>query len=416
MKKIAVVGGGAAGMFAAIWASDGKNEVHLYEKNEKLGKKLFITGKGRCNVTTACEERQELMDHVVSNPRFLYAAFSMFDNHDMIRFLEKEGLALKTERGQRIFPASDKSSDVIRTLTDKLKEKNVVIHLNTAVSSLLISDQTVTGIRLADGSEIEADAVILASGGASYASTGSTGDGYVMAEDAGHKVKKAKPSLVPMIASEAWCVQLQGLSLRNVGFSMKSGKKTIYEETGEMMFTHFGITGPLVLTASAYAGRYLDKGPLSVKIDLKPALSMEKLDQRVLRDFDKYHNRQVRNALGDLLPASLIPVILELAEIDPYKAVHDITKEERRRLTGMIKSMSLTITGLRGLSEAIITQGGVNVREIVPDTMASKCVRHLYFAGELMDLDALTGGYNLQIAWSTGYAAGKAAAAQTEGE
>lgn len=237
-----------------------------------------------------------------------------------------------------------------------------------------------------------------------------------MAREAGHKLIAPKPSLVPMITEETWCAKLQGLSLRNVGFCMRSGKKKICEDTGEMMFTHFGITGPLVLSASAFAGKYLEKGPLTVTIDMKPALSQEKLDQRILRDFDKYQNRQIRNALGDLLPASLIPVILENAKIDQYKAVHDITREERRRLADQVKSMTLTITGLRGLSEAIITQGGVSVREIVPDTMESKLVKHLYFAGEVMDLDAVTGGFNLQIAWSTGYAAGKGAAARMEGE
>ena len=410
MKTIAVIGGGAAGMFAAIHAADDHTQVHLFERNEKLGKKLFITGKGRCNVTTACESQQDLMDHVVTNPRFLYAAFSAFDNHDMIDFLENEGLHLKEERGQRIFPKSDKSSDVIRTLERKLDAAGVTVHLNTGVKELTLEDNAVTGIVLDDGSPFKADAVIVATGGISYPSTGSTGDGYRMAQAAGHRIKKPGPSLVPMVAREVWCPDLQGLSLRNVRASFRSGKKKIYEETGEMMFTHFGITGPLVLSASAYAGKYLEKGDIQVLIDLKPGLSREQLDQRILRDFDKYHNRQIRNALSDLLPASMIPVIISLSEIDPYKTVHDLTKEERARLLDQMKAMQLHITGFRGLNEAIITQGGINVKEVKPDCMASKLIRHLYFAGEVLDLDAVTGGFNLQIAWSTGRAAGLGAA------
>lgn len=412
MKTIAVIGGGAAGMFAAIHAADKDIEVHVFERNEKLGKKLFITGKGRCNVTTACESMQDLMDHVVTNPRFLYAAFTAFDNHDMISFLEQEGLPLKEERGQRIFPRSDKSSDVIRTLEKKMASLGVKVHLNTGISRLQIEDEAVTGLVLDDGSIFPADAVIIATGGASYPSTGSTGDGYEMAAAAGHQIKKARPSLVPMVAREPWCPDLQGLSLKNVRVSFRSGKKKIYEETGEIMFTHFGITGPLVLSASAFAGKYLEKGAISVLIDLKPGLSPEQLDQRILRDFDKYHNRQIRNALSDLLPSSLIPVIIKLAGIDPYKTVHDLTKDERARLLTQMKAMELHVTGLRGLNEAIITQGGVHVKEVKPDTMVSKKIRHLYFAGEVLDLDAVTGGFNLQIAWSTGRAAGLGALAE----
>ena len=417
MKTIAVIGGGAAGMFAAIHAAEEGLQVHLFERNEKLGKKLFITGKGRCNVTTACESLEDLMDHVVTNPRFLYAAFTAFDNHDMISFLENEGLRLKEERGQRMFPVSDKSSDVIRTLERKLDAKGVNVHLNTGVRELKIEDSSVTGLVLDNGSFFKADAVIIATGGVSYPSTGSTGDGYRLAQAAGHKIKTPGPSLVPMVAQEKWCQDLQGLSLKNVRVSFRSGKKKIYEETGEMMFTHFGITGPLVLSASAYAGKYLEKGHIQVLIDLKPGLSRDQLDQRILRDFDKYHNRQIRNALSDLLPASMIPVIISLSVIDPYKTVHDLTKEERLRLLGQMKEMQLHVTGLRGLNEAIITQGGIHVKEVKPDTMASKLISHLYFAGEVLDLDAVTGGFNLQIAWSTGRAAGLGAAKELkEGE
>lgn len=410
MRKIVVVGGGAAGMFAAIWAADGGSQVHIYEHNEKLGKKLYITGKGRCNVTNACEVVEELFSNVVSNPRFLYSAFYTFSNRDMMQYLAENGLPLKTERGQRVFPVSDKSSDVIRTLTDILREKNVCVHLNQDVADLLIQDGKIYGIRLAGGEQVDADAVIVATGGMSYASTGSTGDGYRMAEAAGHRVTPLRPSLVPLNIEEEWCRELQGLSLRNISFSLQQGKKAFYKDFGEMMFTHFGITGPVVLSGSTCIASRLRKGPVKAVIDLKPSLSEEQLDARILRDFDKNINKQIRNSLSELLPASLIPVVIRLSGIDPYTTVHDITRQQRQQLISTLKHLSMTVSGVRGFNEAIITQGGVSVKEINPGTMASKLVRGLYFAGEIMDLDAVTGGFNLQIAWSTAYMAGKAAA------
>lgn len=415
MRKIVVIGGGAAGMFAAIWAADGGASVHIYEHNEKLGKKLYIIGKGRCNVTNGCEDVEELLGHVVSNPRFLYSAFYSFSNQDMIRYLDKLGLPLKTERGQRVFPASDKSSDVIRTLTQVLNEKGVSVHLKREVTELLIEDGQVRGICLADGEKVPADAVIVATGGMSYAATGSTGDGYRMAKAAGHQVTPLTPSLVPMNIEEEWCRRLQGLSLRNISFSLQQGKKTFYRDFGEMMFTHFGITGPVVLSGSTCIASKLKKGTVTAVVDLKPSLSEEQLDVRLLRDFEKNINKQLRNSLSELLPASLIPVIIELAGIDPFRIVHDITRQQRQQLVHVLKHLTMTVTGVRGFNEAIITQGGIRVKEIYPGTMASKLVRGLYFAGEVLDLDAVTGGYNLQIAWSTAYVAGRAAVeGQTE--
>lgn len=410
MSRILVVGGGAAGMLAAICAADGDNEVHLYEHNEKLGKKLYITGKGRCNVTNACEDVEDLFRHVVTNQRFLYSAFYTFNNQDMMQYLTSLGLPLKVERGQRVFPASDKSSDVIRVLTRELNAKHVRVHLRQKVTAFLADDGHVTGIRLGDGSTEPADAVILATGGVSYPSTGSTGDGLHMAEALGHTVTELRPSLVPLNTEEEWARRLQGLSLKNINFSLKQGKKTIYEEFGEMMFTHFGITGPVVLSGSTCIAGYLKKGAVTAEIDLKPALDEQQLDARLLRDFNKNMNRQIRNALSELLPASLITVIIELADIDPYQVVHLITREQRRRLVQIIKHLKLTVTGVRGFNEAIITQGGIRVKEVDPSTMASKLVDGLYFAGEMLDLDAVTGGYNLQIAWSTAWLAGHAAA------
>lgn len=410
MRKILVIGGGAAGMFAAVNAADEYNEVHIFEHNEKLGKKLYITGKGRCNVTNACEDVEELFGHVVTNHRFLYSAFYTFNNQDMMRYLNSLGLQLKVERGQRVFPVSDKSSDVIHALTKALKMKQVHIHLKTQVDGLVTEDGRVTGVRLSGGEIVDADAVILATGGVSYASTGSTGDGHRMAEEAGHQVTELRPSLVPMVIEEEWCRSLQGLSLKNITFSLKQGKKVFYKEFGEMMFTHFGITGPVVLSGSTVLAGHLKKGPVTALIDLKPSLSEEQLDARLLRDFNKNINRQLRNALGELLPSSMIPVIIGLAGLDPFKVVRDITREQRLQLIQVMKHLTMTVTGVRGFNEAIITQGGIRVKEVDPSTMASKLVKGLYFAGEILDLDAMTGGYNLQIAWSTAYMAGKAAA------
>ncbi len=405
MSKVIIAGGGAAGMFAAVTAAAKGHKVHVYEKNEKLGKKLFITGKGRCNLTNACD-MEELFDAVCTNGKFLYSAFYGFTNQDTVDFFEECGLRTKVERGNRVFPQSDHSSDVIAALTKKMKELGVQVHLNTEIREVLSAEGRVTGVCTRDGKRESADAVIIATGGLSYQSTGSTGDGYRFARALGHRVTELSPSLVPFNIKEETAGRLQGLSLRNVRAFVYSGKKCLYEEFGEMMFTHFGVTGPLILTASSRIQKQLKKGELRLVIDLKPALSEEQLDKRVLRDFEEAKNKQFRNALGGLFPAKLIPVMVERSQIPPEKRVNEISREERRKLIYEIKNFELTITGLRDYNEAIITKGGVHVKEIHPSTMESKLVSGLYFAGEVLDLDAVTGGFNLQIAWSTAYAAG----------
>lgn len=405
MSKVIIAGGGAAGMFAAVTAAAKGHKVHVYEKNEKLGKKLFITGKGRCNLTNACD-MEELFDAVCTNGKFLYSAFYGFTNQDTVDFFEECGLRTKVERGNRVFPQSDHSSDVIAALTKKMKELGVQVHLNTEIREVFSEEGRVTGVCTRDGKRESADAVIIATGGLSYQSTGSTGDGYRFARALGHRVTELSPSLVPFNIKEETAGRLQGLSLRNVRAFVYSGKKCLYEEFGEMMFTHFGVTGPLILTASSRIQKQLKKGELRLVIDLKPALSEEQLDKRVLRDFEEAKNKQFRNALGGLFPAKLIPVMVERSQIPPEKRVNEISREERRKLIYEIKNFELTITGLRDYNEAIITKGGVHVKEIHPSTMESKLVSGLYFAGEVLDLDAVTGGFNLQIAWSTAYAAG----------
>lgn len=402
--KVIIIGGGAAGMLAAYQAAKCGNDVSLYEKNEKLGKKIFITGKGRCNVTNACEV-EELLDHVVTNKEFLYSGFYSFTNNAMMELLEELGCPLKVERGNRVFPVSDHSSDVIAALQRGLRKENVDIYLNTTVKKILSEDGTVTGVRLASGDTVKADKVIVATGGMSYQTTGSTGDGYDFARKAGHKATKLTPALVPFEIKEDFCKQLMGLSLRNVAVKMTADGKKIYEDFGEMLFTHFGISGPVVLSASSYIGKYQGK-ELKFMIDLKPALNKDQLDHRVLKDFNKALNKDFVNSLDNLLPKKLIPVIVELSGIPEHKKVNEITKKERETLVSLLKCLELTITGVRGFKEAIITQGGVNVKEIDPGTMESKKVKGLYFAGEVLDLDAVTGGFNLQIAWSTGYLAG----------
>lgn len=421
MGQIVVIGGGAAGMMAAIAAAGPGNQVLLLEKNEKLGKKLFITGKGRCNVTNNCDV-ENLLAHVVSNRKFLYSAFYGFSSQDMIRFLEERGLRLKTERGNRVFPVSDHSSDVISCLTKELSRKKVEIHFRETVKELLTEpeaaegksrkeDSHIKGVRMADGKVYEADAVIVATGGLSYPSTGSTGDGYRFAAKTGHKVTECFPALVAFSSPEEWCPKLQGLSLKNVNVTLLDGKKKLYEEFGEMLFTHFGVTGPAILSGSSAAAKKIRKKPLTLSIDLKPALTKEQLDRRILKDFEKEKNRQFRNALGNLYPSKLIPVIIERSGIPEEKRVNEISREERECLVSLTKGFTLILTGLRDYNEAIITQGGVSVKEVNPGTMESKRVKGLYFAGEVLDLDGVTGGYNLQIAWSTGYMAGKNAAA-----
>lgn len=406
--RVLVVGGGPAGMMAAIQAAKQGNAVTLLEQNEKLGKKLFITGKGRCNVTNDCDVT-ELFDSVVSNKKFLYSAFYSFSNQDVKDFFEEQGLRLKVERGRRVFPASDKSLDVIKALGNALKKLEVKIRLRTRVDKVLTENDIVCGVRLSDGECLNADKVILATGGVSYKSTGSDGSGLVMAEKLGHQVTKLRPGLVGMCTKEAWVRDMQGLTLKNVAVSIgkKQGKKPLYEDFGELLFTHYGVSGPMILSASSRLGDELEKEDLYIKIDLKPALSKEQLDSRILRDFEERKNADLSNAMVHLLPKSMIPVMLHVCGLDPAKKVNEVTRGEREQLVKGMKEFPLTINGLRDIQEAIITRGGVTVKEVDPSTMESKIVKNLYLAGEMLDLDALTGGYNLQIAWSTGYLAGQ---------
>lgn len=441
MSRVIVVGGGPAGMFAAIAAAENGHEVTLLEKNEKLGKKLYITGKGRCNITNA-GDMDTLFSNVMTNPKFLYSAFYDYDNQRVIDFFEQNGLATKVERGGRVFPVSDHSSDVIAALQRVLKERRVAVRLHTEVKELLTetdaehagggqaksgagainsdacraehadggqakrAQSRVTGVRLADGTLLTADAVILATGGFSYQTTGSTGDGYRFARETGHTVTEIHPSLVPFCAKEDYVKEMQGLALKNVCVRIRDGKKLLYEEFGEMLFTHFGVSGPLMLSASAAIRPGRVEKELAMEIDLKPALSEEQLDARLLREFEAAKNRQFKNAIGHLFPAKMIPVMLKLGGIDPEKKINEITREERLAFIRRMKAFPLTLCGLRDFKEAIITRGGVNVREVNPSTMESKLVEGLYFSGELLDLDAMTGGFNLQIAWSTGHLAG----------
>ena len=405
-KKCVVIGGGAAGMMAAYAAASEHWDVELFEKNEKLGKKIYITGKGRCNVTNDCEP-ENFFSNVVSNPKFLYSAYYTFDNIQVMQFLEEKGCPLKVERGNRVFPVSDHSSDVIRTLQNALQSKKVKVSLQKEVKELLIKDGAVCGIELKNGQKIVADAVVVATGGVSYPSTGSTGDGQRMAEITGHRVTDMKPALVPFTVKENWPLLLQGLALKNVSIILKDGKKELYKGFGEMLFTHFGISGPLILSASSYYCKKHYGKEVELLLDLKPALTKEQLDKRILRDFEEKQNKQFKNVLDGLLPSKMIPVIIQLTQIPSDKFVHDITREERLLLVELLKSLPITVTGTRPFNEAIITQGGVHVKDINPSTMESKMVKNLYFAGEVLDLDALTGGFNLQIAWSTGYLAGQ---------
>lgn len=415
MSKVVVIGAGAAGMMAAASAAECGHEVSIYEKNEKPGKKIYITGKGRCNLTNECEV-EELLRAVCVNRKFLYSAFYGFTSQDTVRFFEEQGMRTKTERGSRVFPVSDHSSDVIKALSEKLRRCGVTVYLNSEVKGIVLkedgqadsgSGKRAGGVLLSSGRTVDADAVIVATGGISYPATGSTGDGYRFAREAGHQVTKLSPSLVPMETEGDAAQQMQGLSLRNVEVSIYDGKKELYREFGEMMFTHFGVTGPLILTASSQIQKQLANRPLRMEIDLKPALSMEQLDARILREFEAAKNKQFKNVLGTLFPARMIPVMVRRCGIEAEKVIHDITKEERKRLAELTKCFPLTVTGLRDYNEAIITRGGVSVKEIDPATMQSKIVPGLYFAGEVLDLDAVTGGFNLQIAWSTGYAAGR---------
>lgn len=403
-------------MMAAVAAAEAGAAVTLLEKNEKLGKKIYITGKGRCNLTNAAPMR-EVQAQVVSNPRFLYSAFRAMTNEDVMRFFERAGCPLKTERGERVFPVSDHASDVIRALEREMQAKGVRVRLNAEVCDLLFSGEAetrrVTGVTLSDGEKLRADAVILATGGISYPATGSTGDGYRFAEAAGMALTERHPSLVPLILKEQEsCAAMQGLSLKNVTITLKDGKKKVYEGFGEALFTHFGMSGPLLLSASALVGPLLrSKQELELRIDLKPALTEEQLEQRLLREFDENKNKSLKNILPSLFPQSLIPEVLRQSGISGEKKVRDITKSERAALRQATKGLRFTATGLRGFNEAVVTKGGVSVREVSPNTMESKTAKGLYLAGEVLDLDAMTGGFNLQIAWSTGRLAGQSAGA-----
>ncbi len=421
MREILVIGGGAAGMMAAYAAARPGYHVILLEKNEKLGQELFITGKGRCNVTNAAD-METLFANVCTNGKFLYSAFYGFDNQAVMALLEQAGCPLKTERGERVFPVSDHSSDVIGAFRRMLQKRGVELRFHTEVKHIVWEAAEppgkgrIRGVELHGGQRLYADAVIVCTGGLSYASTGSTGDGMRFARETGHRLTPCRPSLVPLETAQDWCRELMGLSLKNVELRLVSGKRELYREQGELLFTHFGVSGPLVLTASCYLGRAFagkDKPePESAKLylDLKPALTEEQLDRRVLRDFEEQQNKRFKNALAGLFPAKLIPVMVMLSDIDGEKRVNEITRQERRSFVALIKNLPLTVKGTRSYAEAIITQGGVSVKDINPSTMESKLVSGLYFAGEVLDLDAHTGGFNLQIAWSTGHLAGESAA------
>lgn len=405
MSKVVVIGGGAAGSYAAITAAKNGHDVTLVEKNEKIGKKIYITGKGRCNLTNA-SDMEVLFSNIMSNRKFLYSAFYACDNSSVIDFFETNGMATKIERGNRVFPVSDHSSDVISTLTKALRKENVRLLFNTSVKNILIEDNAACGVVLSDNTKLKADSVIVATGGLSYKSTGSTGEGHQMAKKLGHKIVECTPALVPFNIKESWVKELQGLSLKNTAIMIYKEKKKVYEDFGEMLFTHFGVSGPMILSASASIKPALFKENLKLVIDLKPALTSEQLDKRILRDFDEEKNKQFKNSIGKLLPQKLVPVIIELSKINPDKKVNEVSKEERLLLVNLIKNLTVTVEGLRDWNEAIITKGGVSVKEVNPSTMESKLINNLYFAGEVLDLDAMTGGYNLQIAWSTGYLAG----------
>lgn len=407
MSKVFVIGGGPSGMLAAIIAARKGHEVEIFEKNEKLGKKLYITGKGRCNLTNTCDA-DTFFSNVVSNPKFLYRAFHDFNNYDLIDMLQELGLPVKIERGNRAFPESDKSSDVINALKEELIRLNVIIHYKSIVTDILTKEGTFYGLKLSNEDKVyRADSIIIATGGLSYPTTGSTGDGYEFARKMGHTVTKLNPSLVPIHLKEEYANELMGLSLKNVEINVLCDNKIIYNDFGELLFTHFGVSGPVILSASSYIIQYLASNKeLDLTIDLKPALTHEQLDSRILRDFEDVKNKHFKNSLDRLLPNKLIDVIIRLSEIDPEKQVNSITKEERLRLVDLLKHLTFHITKLSGYNQAVITKGGINVKEVNPSTMESKIVNNVYFVGEILDLDALTGGFNLQIAWSTAYLAG----------
>lgn len=401
MDKVIIIGAGPAGMMAAIKASE-KNEVILLDGNEKVGKKLFITGKGRCNVTNN-KDISEFFDYIPGNPYFLYSALYTFTNIHTMDFFKEHNIKLKVERGDRVFPESDKSSDILKGLLSGLKENNVSIRLNSKVTKINYKENKIISVIVNDDIEIKGDKFIIATGGASYPTTGSKGEGQKFAKELGHNIIKLKQSLVPIEVKESWINEIMGLSLKNVLVKINENGKTVYKDTGEMLFTHFGVSGPLILSGSRFIK---DKGDFTIVIDLKPALDESELDKRIQRDFKKYINKDFKNALDDLLPKKIIPIIIKLSNIYEVKKVHDITKEERRNLIKLIKNFTLNVKGLRSIDEAIVTAGGIDTREIDPKTMKSKIISNLSFAGEVIDVDAFTGGYNVQIALSTGYVAG----------
>lgn len=402
MSKVIVIGGGPAGMMAAITASD-KNEVILIEKNNKLGRKLFITGKGRCNVTNG-KDIGEFFDYIPTNPTFLYSSLYSFTNEDTMKFFQNKGVKLKVERGDRVFPESDKSSDIIRAMESELRDKGVKILLDSKIKEFDMKENKIRAVILSSGERIAGDHFILSTGGVSYPQTGSSGEGLTIAENLGHKVVELKPSLVPVEIEEPWVKELQGLSLKNVELSLKSKNgKTVFQDLGEMVFTHFGISGPLVLSASSSVKK---QNPYKIIINLKPGLKEDELDKRIQKDFNLYINKDFKNSLNDLFPKKLIPIIIKLSGIDENQKVNTITREQRKSLVNLIHNLTLTVKGLRPVEEAIVTSGGIDTKEIDPSTMKSRIIDNLSFAGEIIDVDAYTGGYNVQIALSTGYIAG----------
>lgn len=412
--NVVVVGGGPAGMIAGITSAEEGNNVILVEKNSSLGNKLKITGKGRCNLTFDGDE-EKFRNNIVNNSKFMYSSFSNFNNKDVVDFFNKLGVKTKVERGGRVFPVSDSAIDVVNALKNKLKKENVKIKYNSRVVEIITEKEKISGVKLENGTEIACDKCIIATGGKSYSSTGSTGDGYILLEKFGHSIKKIKPGLVPLKSEDKICKELQGLSLRNVKVSLidKTNDKILYSEFGEMMFSHFGVTGPVILSASSKLNTVkninekIKNKQIELVIDLKPALSFEVLDKRIQRDFEKYTNKEFKNSLNDLLPQKLISPIINLSKIDKEKKVHQITREQRENLVNIVKNLKINISGFMPLDMAIVTSGGINTKEINPKTMESKIVKGLYVVGELLDVDAYTGGYNLQIAFSTGVAAGK---------
>ena len=406
MKRVVVIGGGAAGLMAAVIAGREGAKVTLLEKMNYVGKKMGITGKGRCNITNACD-MSEFIKNTPGNGKFLYGAYERFTNEDLLHLLHDAGLETKVERGGRVFPASDSALDVRNTFMKLMKHYGVDVHLEEPVKKLMVDDGVVTGV-VTDQETYHADAVVIATGGKSYPATGSTGDGYFLAAQVGHTITDIRPSLVPIVTEESWVKDLMGLSLRNVELSVLAKNKVQAKIFGEMMFTHFGITGPIVLSLSHTVGKLMRKkniGTIGLDINLKPALSPETLDKRLQKDFDLYSKKQLINGMKDLLPSRLIPLIIELAGIDPQKPINQISKEERQQIGYMLQHMPLTVKGLRPVEEAIVTAGGISLKEFNPKTMESKLVKGLYGAGEVLDIDAFTGGYNLQAAFSTGYVA-----------